>query len=561
MAVDVIEIFQAGTERTLALQTATGTPTAVVSTNSVPAWTNDASALTWREYGTGGVAEVRTYQAPGMFSEVTTNEQWIGRTWSVDRPDIFIDKFSSAGAYWRIAAPYFDEGTNRWIWGPFEWLDMTNSALGAGTYDGRYTFVTNLYGTYPLNPLGDAADRYHYTGRLDLYSNATSGRVIADTGPNLGVPWISDAVFTHAYIPGSWYLFNSMAVFELLGQFSIYLRDGDHPKLWDEWWWYQAGAGDYGESTCGPAITNLLRDAPVYERKWQGHETYMGISGGYAIFDQPFALTRVASLRALADTMRATRECTPYYLDDTQASGGTFYGSNDFPMLTATGLWVELDIGYTNSGGAVRFSTEGSGGTVTNYLMTTNAFAEPYKVLYRLNWTAPAVAISDWTANSTYNDYQWTGVSNTWAGAKIIAAAAIPTTNSINDARPLLYTSGTFDSGSGDYTAYGRSRRAMLVVPVGLSTNVAHDVQFYTRSQAQGDFDEFLQGASNGMFRLFDTDAGAGATAQSGWMGTTLRGDWCEEPSNGFDRARGFYVDDEQVVIKWDFQYATTVIP
>lgn len=592
-AVDEIHVYGSTMERGHALQTGQGSN--VVNTGSVRVvvfQSDDPTGLTWLSEtgaGTNYTVITNTYKTGIVTTQDVVTMNRVGYTYDVD-PPLFPGNEENSPT--KEGYRFYTETENRYIWGPYEYYDATNFTKPPVDWDVRYFWSERTWELvgFSAGSGGFLDSTKPYTRRclVDIYTNAGATRWMADLGDLSGLSPLDryGPILTGVILGTS-----------RLRLFSTTLQKSwtAEPRLAARYarWRPNLSLTNYDHDAImvpGPLITNLLRDAAVLESETQPNAITWTVNN---------VIVRVSDTTRddtsfLQESYGKLTNYVQFYIDDTLTNApGTFVGdSQAATFLTATGLWDRLDIGEV-VGGSVFFTDEKRSTSITNAIITTNSFIEPYKVAEALRWTRVDSDVDNrlnWTAGSTTNEYSWWGGAgrvggmDTWAKAKGDTVSN-PWTNILVDAGPLSGTWGD-EVIPNNFRGWAISRMAKLVV-TGINTDMAHTVDFYIKTQLytgkpkdevpgpesvapNPKFDDQDTTASNGIHVLFSSIGPThSGSVTSDWFGTTnFPPVWCDEPQNGTTndpQSKGYETFDEYCVIKWDvtggFQFATDPIP
>lgn len=562
---DFKALLLATQERADALQIASNAWTDVVYTSSYPATIAHPSGETW------GPSNY-PYLSYGPTGTVVAK-------WTVPVAAKFqISPLGQGTEYY--LRPY--DYKRRILWGGFEHYDATNFSFPM-TPTNRFTFAGRF-----LKANGDALPPYawdafrDYDAAVDSWDVYTNGGTfeIFDAGFRAGEFGFTDAGDFGPLPPGA-------AIFDggsLLSSSSFFYPPWDPSAAWTGGGTLKPGPTKDGSIRSAPAL------APVGNGRWiQGNAPHWIAPLAVSPFSWKSAVREIANLlRKLADGSK-TLHAPPYpaasdtlFLDARNAQPDGTYSNvvaqGDWRFLDATNLWADLDLGTNFAGATPLFPDE-----FRLYIsqLQTSPFrnkrgiwaraklAESMKdtALFGPGWaTSPLLG---WSAESTTNALQWTGVATNFAAAIANCAAATPTASS-SSGRPYRYIQATYASGSpATWTVRAWTRTAKLQSLDVASTNREHSADLYAKTDraAGGVGDEYHSPegyATNAFFVVERIPTGLTTGEKTtDWIGTTnypsemIPQD--PQPIAGGRSSKGWIVSGEQIVRHWSFLYATNV--
>lgn len=562
---DWTEIYVASLERAIATQYSTNYSGTLVTTQRMAYAiyeTNDPSGRVWYD-GTNPVV----YKA---WTGAATNSFVFTNTW----PGTFLSQ------PFRVYSIGWDVTTNRYIRGPYTNINV--SGVIGGGFNKDYTYHSKEVGAIaPRNSAGLTGQPVVRSGVKLVYTNANDQVWDYTGGGSAPYPWSTnfDKNITITRFPEE----HGSVVVRIAGGIGFgdgFLRQGldfthtpPFPDFgygpWDNWQPDSFGSLIFGMWTGAVVVGSGL--TTNMDGSWaDGHATVPMILENY-IGTTPYKRDLVVigdSLRSSTDGSNAPNVRAGAYVDDTQATDGTNFVdfSDVLPEIITTNLWAQLGIGD----GTNLWSYEVTNATVQ---MLTN-LTEVYSVANRLRWTHGAGAVY-WYSGTVDNVYLWSGNSTvSWAAAQNTAQTSAPTISAAS-AAPYAWTeydvhvSATWVT---TYTARAKASRSILTWD-GVSTNIGKGVDFYMQADAynSGYFSLQQSGsagvvATNRLQRFATIDPYSSLTVTSAFGQTSLPSLWpATTPTPAYQATvvtnRGFFVEFEDIVAKWDFLRATNALP
>jgi hypothetical protein len=533
--IDVIEIWQAASERAMATQ---------YSTNG-----QDIVTQTYRQMYVGGADPSGRTWVQNTTNGARTNA-YVSVTWSNA-----VATFTNLPGTFRVAPPYFywtfhdSIVTQRYIWGA--WSNVTLSGVTLQTnYNGAYTFKRRTLRVEEVANEDVETDGigpiYQYDmnirAMIDEYTN-TIGMIFYDCGPIMQSP-----LSTREFGPSPY----RMSDYAGMSAYPFARMEG---QAWSNRF-FVGLYGYWGAATLTPGAldTTRVRDAGTYVAEVQ-RNPFVGM---------PWYSTQIT----IADTLRSAT--TEYVNDALTNSAGVFAGySNGFPpMLTVTGTFKRITGAVTNL-----FPNE----SPVSYVLNTNDLKLRYDYAEVLRRTHAHNDQCTWTTYDTNaaNQYAWYVTGTNWdsvvSNYTTNASAYVTVTTNTFANKPEITMQAR--NAAGTYILDVSARRATLQCG-GFSTNfplIGYDAYVYTAGPTASSNDVFdaygVAGASNNVFLSFSraaTNVTSGQLTVSGYAGSTNQppfsgGTFVDSPDlhGGADVNRGWKGDDKDIVLEWGFNYAT----
>lgn len=599
--VDQIEIYQASLERPMATRTGDGSGSAITTVRvaSVSYGATDPESRFWFPSGS---ASSNLYVAADGGS---TNSFIFTNTF---HGTYFADPFELEYVVWTNTG-------DRYITGPYDQITVDGHVAGSfGDFDGTYVLkeltrgIAGVpYGVFP----GIVGIPHTKRAVYASYTNdADDDKVLIDMSGHISNPVhvhitnLNPVVTPNKILDEDWgalllYLTGAQKQENVVA----FLRAGQNlvaqPPIpdagygpWDQPWLLSAATTFIGWSTGITTTAGTLTDSTS-----QFRDSYVVVPTVVRniITGTPFYRDYVAmtdALRESADGGGESSSSAGAYLDDSKSTAGEFQGFADqLPETLLTN--VLKDAGVVDGQWEIEQWTYEDTNT---YLITSQNWTEVYAAAHELKWTHADTP--DWTTNSSSaNAYLWdSGWQPSLPGAKTQCSLDTPATTNESLSPEVVATIYVRESASSvtNYRAICFARRSILVSS-GLTTNITKDVDFYMQvaTNVTGEATTAISWPFNGAGGPSETNLDMYATtalnaeeldrfdsAVSGGNSRSVTsavqgqisfppGTWPSDPapflSGSLPRfaetTRGFKVDDQDAVMKWDFQYAETALP